>query len=822
MNIRAYRCALGAVIVVVLHGCVGHAAQRTLPSALAIPDECRDDAALVLALPPAPESAALPLLAAVSDEQPSQLVVYDMLEQRRRWQTPLTADSRPELLGDLVVTTAHGELLGFDALSGAPRMHARLPHPTFIGAARLGSRIFFVSSSRATTPDAAATSALSAVDLDRGTLAWTRELPAEAGRPQVASGHVLVLLTRRDLLVLDAADGEKRGCTRLARDAEHRADWLRTAAGAVLYGGAGARKLVGDAARGSTADSQLRMPLALHPAPPMLPPDDTAVPGARSAHGRVALLVDLESADTDGGLRARGGRFYFVFFRALFAFNDDGTALWARTLDSDVARAQTTTAGLTVALESGALLAFDGASGAQQELGTLGRRVASADLPTLAPEAQRNLAPSEPLDAALTRLASIPDTRLLPARELAIDALSALPDAQITCDLLDVYAARAMPPTLQRRVAERLRTRASGADCLLRALASHADFLSETPPPALPVIVPVLVAQHEKARAVPLLVDHLFDPQTPLRDLALLVDAIDTLGEGAANDALARFVVLYHRSHALADDPLALVLAVRAIHAHGTAAQVAQLNVVMNDDDSLPALVAALTAPAQQAPAVREAATDANAPPAAPALPETLDDRAVADVFSQHANELRTCVQAGSTQRPELQFVRLAFVVAHDGRAHALRVLPEDDALDRCLQMKLQGYLFPAFRAGSRAVTYQLVVRPPRVVAATSVAAHSDDARPFWWLSRERAAGARAERTARRSPTTDAKPWWQNENPLFLALDPVVRGTTSPATTPATPTPATPATSERPKAAELTNDDAWWTPQSAAPAAPTP
>lgn len=677
-------CALGCGAL------VGCATTRAVGTHGALQHRACTDEAPMLRPEPAPTPPRR-LLAAVTEAKPRELLVYDLDERRVLWRRPLDADHRPELLGDLVVTTAGGLALGFDATSGAPRLRMPLPKPQLVAAARQGTRVFLVTRAEA-SGDETTSSSLTALDLEQGRVAWSRELREACSGLQLAQGQVLTLIAHRDLLAFDAVSGEETGCTRLAKPGRS-ADWLRMTDTGLLYGSRNVHALQGE--------GTLELPAPAPAAPTLHSADDFEVSASRSAHGRVALLASLR-ADGAHGPRLAGDTVFFVFYRALVGYAGDGALRFVRVFDADVARAEPSPFGLDVVLESGVLWHVEN-DGSARSVGTLGARVGSASLPAGAPPVASAEPPTaaEPLERALTELALDPDTRLLPVRELAVDALSAMSEPRATCDLLEVHRARTSPASLRARSAERLRTRSIGLDCLVSALDQHADFLSGTPAPALAAIVPALVAQRE-ARAVPALVEHLFDPATDAADLPLLVDALAALGGTGAREPLAQFLALYRNDSALADQPETLRLLARVL-----------------------------------GPESSDGAAEASAA-IQPLVPAT-----VASPPAVH----------DATARKPLAATSLA-----DERA------------------------FPKLTA-------------PRHLPRTPPA---DEGAPFWSLSKQRASA--------NAPAPTSPPWWLDQNPLFLSVEPPPAAAhRAPA-----PTPTDPSLVPADHAPE--KEDAWWTP----------
>ena len=121
----------------------------------------------------------------------------------------------------------------------------------------------------------------------------------------------------------------------------------------------------------------------------------------------------------------------------------------------------------------------------------------------------------------------------------------------MTRDLLDIYAQSTTPPELKAEVADALRVRRSGLEHLVDALMARYDFLEQTRPAPLSVIVPALVEARE-TRALPQLLERMVDPETPLPVLPVVIDAVAALGDSTAVEPLLAFLRLYRADSAFA------------------------------------------------------------------------------------------------------------------------------------------------------------------------------------------------------------------------------------------------------------------------------
>jgi len=796
----------GPAALLLTAACAGQGSAATTPVIIA-GSVCSGLPALSALSPGAPAAASQPmaaepgLLAYVRSSPRPELVVYDLTRGHERFRVPIALASRPELLSDMVVATdSQGQLVAFDLRNGARRFSLKLTRPHWLGAARVGDSLVFTTTSLSFRPGERG-STVTAVDAASGALRWERRVPYALSRPSALGDRVYVVSDHADVWELDRRSGDAIGC---ARQDLGPIDWLQVGPSSILVGAAEqAREL-------RAPDQALNLPITQLPGRPALRASQyDAVPGQRSALGRVGLIAELTA--TAHGPELLGARYFFVFYRELFAFAGDGRLLWARLLDSDVVRTEAsgfqastqTPASLLALCEDGSLLQLEAASGASRTLAHLGGRIDSAELAVgnwaALPDGTE---PAPRLRRSLAEIALDTDARLLPGRRLAVSALGALPDPAATEDLLQLYAQAGVPDALRSHVAEVLAQRRVGSEFLVDALLADYDFLDDRSAPPLAAIVPSLVASRE-TRAVPRLVERLFDPDTRVSELPLVVTAIASLGGSTALPALAQFFAMYHADSSLAAAPDALLAAAHALWASGLAANTALVASAAQDPATLADARAGLIAlvAAEPVTSATVARTESTAPKPDSALPPTLSDDAIARTFVEHADDLRGCVLSELASNPGLRAVRLAFVVNGNGSLNGLQVLPDHPELVACLKPKLLAARFPPFGRSRRLANYTIAVHPD----ARSPERQGDNGErdAFWQFAQLRAAG-----TAR-----TGKPWWRNQNPLFVSLE------SAPAASPSA-SQAKQTTAEPPVDGAAAPADSWWLPGHASQ--PTP
>jgi hypothetical protein len=500
--------------------------------------------------PSARAASARSLAAVLTHGATSELRVYELQNDKLLWRQAAHSRVRPILLDDVVVTIEDTAIVARDLNSGATKLRATLPEGEFLGATQVGRLVVSVVNTPTWDP-ATRHSTLAAWSLDTGALQYTRRLPELVGRPHAVGTQVWALSDRRDLRAFDAAHGGDLACTPLADAAV--VEGLHVDAQGVWFGTREPRRLSAGADATSLAAPSVGAPAELD----VLPSDYLAPPAARSAHGRVAWLTTANQP----------ALFYFVFHRHLIAYEPNGSVRWASVLPRDIARAQATDSALWLLLEDGRWLALDAARGDTRRSGNLGIEIASVELALRPTEPEGSAQPAMgavSTQTSLAMLAQDPDTRLLPSRRLAADALAKFEGDDATRALLTVARAASTPDALRAHVVARLTERTTGVEPLLQALDERYDFLQGTSAPPLRVLIPPLMALKEP-RALPALERHLMDPATPTQDLALCVQAIAAIGGSDAHDTLARFAAMYRRDSALAHQDAALVLAERAV-----------------------------------------------------------------------------------------------------------------------------------------------------------------------------------------------------------------------------------------------------------------
>ncbi|MDW8247170.1 MAG: PQQ-binding-like beta-propeller repeat protein [Sandaracinaceae bacterium] len=696
---------------------------------------------------------------AVSGEEQRMLVALDLEAKREQWRVPFEAETRPEILGDLVLCADRKELVAFELESGRRRWGIPLPDLAYVGGDRDGDLVYPVFSVGA-MGGARRESVIFAIDATQGRVLWKHEIKGVIGRPVALASTLFVPYERQNLVMLNGETGKEIARIRSTDDV---IGWVRAEKDGIYYGHRSIYHLDESSVFGKKARARF-----LDPALPPLPPlregeierlvdieDDAFIPrpGARSARGRIRAYL-RPRLKPDGAIGLAGDTSYLVYYRYVFAFDPQGTLRWAKALDEDVIAASPQEEGLFVLGERGSAKLLDAQSGGErwQTHFPLSLASASITLNQLTP-----IAPPSPSEIRQSLISMIldPDNRLLGGRALAIRLLGELPDPQITRDLLDLYEQGSMPRPLKDTLALVLKGRKLGKEHLLRALERRYDYLEQSAAPPFEVIVPSLVSSGAK-EVLPLLMQHLFDHETPAPSLVLIAQAIGELGDASVVPALRRFLTMYKADSALAEVPEVLALVAKAIFIKGSPEDREFLASISSDPYTREGLGVAINQlfeeerkraeeeARKEAEAARRAAEEA-ARRARAALPEQLSQDQIDQTFAGHIDAIRACLVPELERNPELGQLRIVFILSNDGRASDIGITPSSPELNECLKPVIVAMRFPEMRSRRQRAQFTLSLREGWASGSREVRNILEERIPpdapwwTWWVRRAEA-----------------------------------------------------------------------------------
>ncbi len=689
-------------------GCGGGAAVGAFAPTFADSDTARV-AALSARLAAAAPRETSAVVVGTTDGPARTLFAWDFAAGRVLWTVPTATRGVPIVAGRLVLTDEDGRVVARALRDGTEVYATETEALHLVGGDGEGALTAFTLS---TGGGEGATSRI--VLLEDGAERWSRPAFHAVGAPAVHAGLVLVPWAHQNVSVFDASTGGESDRLRVTDDVVGRA---LVSGGQVYIAQAGAFRVTPSLATGSKARAAYyahRLARPLPGQPPFLADAYAPPPAPDSAAARVRLA--WAPAGEGETVSLADETLYLLFYKLVFALTPDASGVrWVAQRGADLAGASVVPGGLLVADRDGTVDLLGAADGRSVFRARLGVQPTVAVFSGAAPVAGAPLGEAMPLRDQLLAAAENTDTRLSPARVLAVQLLGALPEPEVTTNLVAICGGGRVPPVVQRAACDALGERTAGGDQVLAALERRASFLEGTTAPPAGALARAAVRMQER-RAVPQLVAHLRDPQTPAEQLVGIVDALRQLGDRSAAEPLEEFLRLYH-----ADEPspalgAALGAAADALVALVGPVAAETLREVADDPLGMPAArgraqqaLDALAAQQAAAEGADAAARDGGTPGPTGSAASGTDARPLhlgaADVERAIAvvrRELVTCLRADPA-RPRSARV----IVVADGDGTITQVTAS--AAEACIAPLVRAQRLPAVRQGERQqVTYTL------------------------------------------------------------------------------------------------------------------
>lgn len=531
-----------------------------------------------------------------------QLYAFDLEAGRLAWQQPVEdARTAPAIAGELVVLQEGERVVARRLTDGSVALALPAGNLGLVGAAGEGELAAIVLST------GGAVGARSRVFIVRGGgVASQLALEVAAGAPAVRGGLVFLPWGNQNVSAIDGETGAELARLRFLDGV---VGHVRASPAGLVFGQGGAGRFAAEVSREAVGWYE---------------PDVSALPGRaplwRSAYEPPAgpesaahkIALAWAPAAGEGPLRMTDDTVYLRFYRMVFGLAQDGLSpRFVYEHPADVVGAAACEGGVLLADAEGGLtfVGADGRARLRAETG-MAPSVVALRIEGFTPPSEAGPAPP-PLADQLLGAAQSTDARLVPARAFAVRQLAAQPEAGVTEHLIVLCDERALPADLRRAACEALGGRELGGDAVLAALGRRASYLAGTRPPPVGALATV-AARMGEPRAVPLLIGHLRDPETPLADFPALAAALAQLADETAVEPLEDFLWLYH---AEGEDP-----ALAAALGHVARALVTLAGPVGRDEVQrvmdAPFTTAAVRA--QLAAALQAAADDAE-----PAAPDT-------------------------------------------------------------------------------------------------------------------------------------------------------------------------------------------------------
>ncbi len=635
---------------------------------------------------------------------PSRLSAFDLTAGTSLWESGVELRSVPQLAGRSVITHEGSEIVVRDLRTG--RVTSRIADRSLnlVGGSGEGADAAFTLST------GGGVGAFSVVQgLHDGAPTISAQMSQAFGAPAVTAGMVFVPWGHQNMSVLDLSTGAEIARLRSA-------DGVIASAlahdGNVFFGQSGVALLSQEIATGTSPTfASLTQPM---PANPQLLRDAYQPPqGPNSAQNRVRLAYRPVVEAGQAGFE--GETVYLVFYRLIFALTEDGAlASWVASIPRDAVGAQVVDGGLVVIDEAGGAHLLSSDDGREVWSAQLGSGIVYASVAAEGLTGGEPRGDAMPLRDQLLTAAQNTDGRLVPLRELAVRLLAAMPEPDVTANVIAVCDDRAVTASVRAAACEALGTRTLGNDHVIAALERHAAFLRDVRSPPVGALARASVAMGER-RAIPLLVGHLRDPETAAADIAPLAESLASFGDESAAAPLADFIRFYHAESAdsgLEPGLTAALLAYRTL-AGPTSREL--LEEIAADAIALESVRNAARAQltALEAPAATEGTTgtDPTTDPGEMTITEADDTRPAAvtnamllELYDAHVPALERCLVT-----PERVFQHARVVLVVDPQGQVLMVTTNPPSLNACIEPIVRGVTYPASRArGRQHLTYEI------------------------------------------------------------------------------------------------------------------
>lgn len=658
---------------------------------------------------PAPE--ARPVAVGLTNA-PHQLYAVSLESGTLEWKVPVsqTAASGPQIGGDLVFLHETRGVVARDLATGAERFVVEDEALHLAGAGGEGDW-----SVLALTTGGGVGSRSKLIVAHRGSIEHDLEIPHALGAPTIAAGMVFVPWATQNVSVLDAVSADEIARIRITDTAVARAFRV----GDDLYfGQQGVFRLTPSIVHGARAESAYFEPMAREiPGDPALMVDPyRPTPTPDSAVHRIRFA--WRPAGDGETLHFSDDTVYAVFYRFVFALDPNADAVrWVYAHPEDIVGAEAQPGGLVLADQGGGL-AFVGVgdglrrwSASVDATPTVVALRPGSHVPSGAPEGE-----AASLHDQLLAAAQNTDSRLVPARKMAIHMLHSLEEPDVTAHLITLCDDESSPPSVRTEACGRLAERTTGKSHVVDALQRHDRFLANTEAAPIGPLAQAAVRM-EATEAASALIAHLVDPATPEEALAPLLDALRALEATDSAEEVRAFLRLYHADAeseamlaamsagartALALEPEPAVELLESLIADELAPGTARgklrevLEAYQAEIAAAEAAEAEAEAEAEEAEETEEAEGEAEAE-GPPPVPETVTLPMVKAALEDVRSEMTACL-SGHPQRP--RSARIVLVLAGDGSVQLVTINPQ--GLQPCLEPLIRSADFPANRNDAR------------------------------------------------------------------------------------------------------------------------
>lgn len=694
-----------------------------------------------------------PVAVLVVKGNPRAVVGINLETGKQLWRVDAAVNSDVTLGGNLVFFKSGNDVVAYKISNGVKLWDYPLDEGwDYFGADASGPLAALSVGVGGIEPGGYANAKLVAVDAGNGIKLWERGVGSGLlGNPVVMGELIFVPWDRQKVVVVDA-DDEEEICR--VRAADYPINFLRKGAGGVFAGSSASKAMMGSLYRFNESSANGRregvtvfMP-TLEPVPGIAHfgrDTFTRPQGGRSTEEKIRFHWSPASTkETD--LALEGDQFYLHYWRYIIAFDaKTSTVNWAYISPVILESVAALGGGNVIAADTtGRLILIDGKTGKESWSLNIGQEVLSAvfDADGFAPKSAAGKADTP--EASLLKLILDNDNRMLPIRTYATDLLAQIPKPQITADLLSIYADANTPDLLKKAVVRAVEKRTIGAEHMIQALDMKYDYLAQTEPPPMKVVAPALINMNA-TEAVPKLLEHLLNHETPTDSLPYILAAIYKLGDASVAEPIKKFLTLYHADSSFIKHEQVLASAAHTLMKFGDKSSSEAFIAAIRDDNQtlldLKILLRSVLDPkkAAQEAAAKRAAEEAERLAKAKAerleaeaknLPDTLSSEQIQKTIVDQQDLLRPCIVDALKRAPDLKSIRMRFVLSgQTGTATELKVLPNDIAnLKECLDNAFELIQFRRFKTSRQTSTYTIRIEPKQEETKKSMDMGLDEA----------------------------------------------------------------------------------------------
>ena len=463
-----------------------------------------------------------------------------LLDGGGTWSAERALDSRPTVVGTVVVGMGGGELFALDARTGK-LLWARRAGGQLRGAGDDGE--ITVASIQPTTGRG---SIVLAVTRD-GAVVRQIEDEADIGVPAVVDRVAFLPWQGQYVSVYDLDGGDESARVLLRSQTSH----AFAVGGALFFGERGVTRFDDKIRLAPTGKaSTVSLPARELPASPRWKRPGTEVTPLKTTAFDNIRTYARPAANGPG---FEGGHFAATYYRIAVGLDaQTGAVAWAHTHDAELIAGAAYAGGFALCDAAGKVTFLDGATGAHAGAVSFGKPVVACVVQADGMRAPRPVAAdrgpagkSSRLAAQLAKAVRMPESEHVAIQRLLLRELAALEDEIATSTLIDLASSPDTASLLLEDARKALATRRSGVDLMLSALDRKYDFLTGVlrPPPVAP-LADALAALQEK-RAARLLAAHLNDPASTLEDVEHAAAALAVLADKSELPQLATFFAHY-------------------------------------------------------------------------------------------------------------------------------------------------------------------------------------------------------------------------------------------------------------------------------------